>query len=215
MTNTLKFIKVYKYLWLILKTKFFRLVFIFKDGMKDYKISLTGDIGSGKSTIGQILSKKYNLEKVSIGYILRGMATEYGMNVNEFNTYMETHPEIDNVLDNKLKEYENKSGRFLFDSRLAWHFVPSSFSVYIKVSTVTAAERIMGEGRSSEVYKSLDEAVESINARHESELSRYKTLYGLDLSNLSNYDLVVDTDGKTPSEIASIICSAFEDWLKQ
>ncbi len=183
--------------------------------MKDYKISLTGDIGSGKSTIGQILSEKYNLEKISIGYILRDMASEYGMDVNAFNTYMETHPEIDNILDNKLKEYENKSGKFLFDSRLAWHFVPSSFSVYIKVSTKTAAERIMGAGRSSEIYKSLDEAVESINARHESELLRYKTLYNLDLSDLSNYDLVVDTDGKSPTEIAGIICTAFETWLEQ
>jgi cytidylate kinase len=183
--------------------------------MKNYKISLAGDLGSGKSTVGDVLAKKYSMEKVSVGVMLRDLATEHGMNVIEFNKYMETHPEIDYELDNWLKSYESMDGNFLFDSRLAWHFVPSSFSVYIKVSTVTAAERIMGAGRSSEIYKNLDEAVESINARHESELLRYKTLYNLDLSDMSNYDLVVDTDGKTPSEIASIICNAFEDWLKQ
>lgn len=182
--------------------------------MKDYKISLTGDIGSGKSTVGELLSEKYGLEKVSIGFILRDMAKDYGMNVKEFNIYMETHPEIDALLDNKLKEYERKSGNYLFDSRMAWHFVPSSFSVFIKVSTKTAAERIMKAGRSEEIYKTMEDAVKNIEARHKSETLRYKTLYGVDLDNYDNYDLVVDTDGKTPEEIVKIICKAFDNWLK-
>ncbi len=183
--------------------------------MKDYKISLAGEIGSGKSTVGQILSERYNLEKVSIGYILRDMANKYGMNVNEFNAYMETHPEIDGILDNKLMSYEIKKGKYLFDSRMAWHFVPSSFSVYIKISVKTAAERIMKAGRSSEEYKNLDEAIKSITARQISERSRYTNLYKVDVSNLDNYDLVVDGENKTPEEIANEICSAFEEWLKK
>ncbi len=183
--------------------------------MKDYKISLAGEIGSGKSTVGHILSEKYNLEKVSIGYILRDMANNYGMNVNEFNAYMESHPEIDNILDTKLMSYENVSGKFLFDSRMAWHFVPSSFSVYIKVSVKTAAERIMKAGRSSEEYKNLDEAIKNIQARQISERSRYNTLYKVDVTNLDNYDLVVDGENKSPEEIASEICTAFEEWLNK
>lgn len=183
--------------------------------MKDYKISLTGDIGSGKSTVGELLSKKYGLEKVSIGFILRDIAKDYGMNVKEFNTYMETHPEIDALLDNKLKEHETKKGNYLFDSRMAWHFVPSSFSVFIKVSVETAAKRIMNAGRSEETYKTLEEAIASIKARHDSETLRYKTLYGVDLDDYNNYDLVVDTDGKTPEEIVKIICDAFETWLNK
>ena len=182
--------------------------------MKAYKISLAGDIGSGKSTVGAILSKKYGLETISIGYILRDMAKEYGMNVNEFNSYMESHKEIDYVLDGKLKEYEDKDGKYLFDSRMAWHFVPSSFSVYIKVSYETAAKRIISAGRSSEQYKTLEEAVKSIKTRHESEAGRYKNLYNVDVLNYDNYDLVVDTNGKTPEEIATEISLAFEKWLK-
>ena len=183
--------------------------------MKDYKISLAGDIGSGKSTIGQILSEKYNLEKVSIGCILRDMAKDYNMDVVEFNSYMETHPEIDNILDNKLKEYELKSGRYLFDSRMAWHFVPSSFSVYVKVSVEEAARRIISAGRTTEAYDNLEKAIEGIKSRHESEVLMYKTLYQVDVTNLNNYNLVVDTDGKTPEEIAKIISSEFENWLNK
>ncbi len=183
--------------------------------MKNYKISLAGDIGSGKSTVGQILSKNFNLEKVSIGVMLRNMAIEYGMDVNEFNAYMESHSEIDGILDNKLKEFELKDGNYLFDSRMAWHFVPSSFSVYIKVSPEIAAKRIMKANRSSELYKSIDEAVESIKVRRKSEVLRYTKLYSVDVTDLSNYDLVVNSDDKTPEEIAKIISLEFEKWLNK
>ena len=34
--------------------------------MKEYKISLAGDLGSGKSTVGEILTEKYGLENKQI-----------------------------------------------------------------------------------------------------------------------------------------------------
>lgn len=183
--------------------------------MKDYKISLAGDLGSGKTTVGEILSKKYNLKKISIGQILREMAQAQGMSVAEFNTYMETHPEYDNLVDDKLKSYENESGNYLFDSRMAWHFVPSSFSVYMKVDVETAALRIMNADRENEKYPDVQVAVSKLTDRRKSELLRYCSLYGVDISNLSNYDLVVDTSGKSPEEVASIIIENFENWLIQ
>ncbi len=183
--------------------------------MKDYKISLAGDLGSGKTTVGEILSKKYNLKKISIGQILREMASAQGMSVAEFNTYMETHPEYDNLVDEKLKSYEKESGNYLFDSRMAWHFVPSSFSVYMKVDVVTAAHRIMSADRENEKYPSVEVAVSRLTDRRNSELLRYNSLYGVDISNLSNYDLVVDTSGKAPEEVASIIIDNFEKWIEQ
>lgn len=182
--------------------------------MKNYKISLAGDLGSGKSTIGDVLAKKYSMEKVSIGVILRDLATEHGMNVTEFNKYMETHPEIDNELDNKLKSYEEVNGNFLFDSRLAWHFVPSSFSVYMKADIKTSAERILNAGRSTETYADLNEAISQLKNRRKSESLRYKTLYGVDILDMNNYDFVIETDDKTVTQVAEEIQTTFEKWLQ-
>lgn len=182
--------------------------------MKDYKISLAGDLGSGKSTVGEILTEKYKLEKVSIGQILREMANERDMSVADFNKYMETHPEFDNLVDDKLKSYEHKRGNYFFDSRMAWHFVPSCYSVYMKVDVKTAAERIINANRENEKYKNVDEAVFELTKRRESELLRYNKLYGVDIADMKNYDLVVDTNGKTPEEVASVIIQNFENWLK-
>lgn len=182
--------------------------------MKSYKISLAGDLGSGKSTVGEILAQKYNLEKVSIGQIQRNMATELGMDTVAFNKYMETHKEYDKILDDKLREYEVKNGNYLFDSRMAWHFVPSSFSVYMTVNVETAAKRIINANRQTEKYTSVEEAVNNILKRRQSEKVRYSELYSVDITNLTNYNLVVNTDGKTPNEIANEISLAFEYWLK-
>ncbi|MBR2384576.1 MAG: AAA family ATPase [Clostridia bacterium] len=88
--------------------------------MKEFfKISLAGDLGSGKSTVGAILKERFNAEIVSIGQIQRAMAAELKMDTCEFNKYQETHPEFDKILDTKLADYEPQEGNFIFDSRMA------------------------------------------------------------------------------------------------
>ena len=183
--------------------------------MKDLKISLAGDLGSGKTTVGEILTEKYGLEKVSIGKIMRKMAEERGLSVADFNRYIENHPEYDKLVDDKLKSYENASGKFLFDSRMAWHFVPSSFSVYMQVDIKTSAERIVNAGREDETYSDIETAIREIKKRRESEILRYNTLYSVDIMDMNNYDLVVDTNGRTPTEVADYIIKIFEIWLKR
>ena len=68
-----------------------------------YKISLTGDLGSGKSTVCKIISENIGAEVVSIGTIQRAMAKEMNMTTYEFNSYMESHPEIDDKFDSLQK----------------------------------------------------------------------------------------------------------------
>ncbi|MBO7214194.1 MAG: hypothetical protein J6V66_01720, partial [Clostridia bacterium] len=163
----------------------------------------------------EILTEKYGFEKVSIGKIMRKMAEEHQMTVADFNRYIEQHPKYDKIVDDKLKSYEEKSGKFLFDSRMAWHFVPSSFSIYMQVDIKTSAERIMNASRSDESYKDVDTAIAELKKRRESEILRYNTLYNVDIMDMNNYDLVVDTNGKTPNEVADYIIKNFENWLKR
>ena len=94
-----------------------------------FKISLTGDLGSGKSTVCSLIQEKIKVERVSIGVIMRARAKELGMTLQDYSKYMESHPEEDKFLDDILIGYENKDGDYIFDSRMAWHFVPSAFSI--------------------------------------------------------------------------------------
>ena len=53
--------------------------------MSYFRISLAGDLGSGKSTGGQILQKRFCADVISIGKIQREMAEKLGMDTTEFN----------------------------------------------------------------------------------------------------------------------------------
>lgn len=175
-----------------------------------FKISLAGDLGSGKSTVGKILSQKLGAEVYSTGTIQRQIATEMGMTTLQLNQYMETHPEIDGKIDDGLRALEHSEKNLIIDSRMAWHFVPSSFSVYMAADSYVSAERILKAGRESEPFKTVEEAVASISDRRKSEMFRYSHLYGVNIKDLENYDYVIDTSYIPPEIVAEHIAAHFE-----
>ena len=126
--------------------------------MKSVKISLAGDLGSGKSTVGKLLAARFGAEVYSTGTIQRAIALEMGMTTLQLNQYMETHPEIDGKIDDGLRALEGTEKNLVIDSRMAWHFVPSSFSVYMAADPYVSAARIMNAGRESEPFASVEEA---------------------------------------------------------
>jgi cytidylate kinase len=177
---------------------------------KFIKISITGDLGSGKSTVCSYLKEHYGLKVYSTGQIQRSLAQRHNMDVLAFNKYMETHPEIDGEIDAELAMLGKRSEDMVFDSRMAWHFVPDSFKVYLTVDIDEAARRVMKDQRGEvEVYPSADDAKASLAARKKSENLRYITKYGVDCSNLDNYDLVIDTTNISPGEAAERIMSEY------
>ena len=173
--------------------------------MENIKISLAGDLGSGKSTVGKILGERLGAQLYSTGTIQRAIAEEMGMTTLELNRYSETHPEIDAKIDDGLRALEREDKNFIIDSRMAWHFVPSSFSVYMMTEPVISATRILNAGRSSEPFKTVEEAVQSIAARRASEAQRYLQLYGVHIKQLDNYDYVIDTSFVSPETVADRI----------
>lgn len=142
------------------------------------KISITGDLGSGKSTVAGIIKAKYGYTVYSTGAVQRSLAQKYGMTTLEFNKYMESHPEIDEEIDTRLTEIGKQPGKIVIDSRMAWHFVPHSFKVYLTVSPDTAAARIMKAQRGNvETYTSTEDAQAKLLARKASENLRYSQKY--------------------------------------
>jgi cytidylate kinase len=168
-------------------------------------ISLTGDLGSGKSTVSKLLCRELGFNHVYTGAIQRSIAERLGMTTTELNVYSETHPEIDAEIDETFKAL-NESSELIVDSRMAWFFIPDSFKVYLKTNIMVSAERIAKDTeRKSEHYGSTMEAAAGIITRKTSENRRYAELYGADCSNPLNFNLVIDTSFVAPETVASII----------
>ena len=176
-------------------------------------ISITGDLGSGKSTVSNLLCKRLNYEYIYTGKIQREIAHRYNMTTLELNEYAETHSEIDEEIDATFKSL-NESSNLIVDSRLAWFFIPNSFKVFLKANLIISADRILGDNqRGKERYSSKEDAVNKIIARKASENRRYMEVYGANCSDLSNFNLIVDTSFITPERVTEIILAEYNTWL--
>ena len=117
-------------------------------------ITITGELGSGKSTVAKVLKDKYGFSIHSTGTVQREIAKDMGMTTLELNKYMAENldNDYDKLIDNKTIEISEKSTnqRIVFDSRMAWHFVKNSYKVFVIIDKYTAAERVIGADRGKE-----------------------------------------------------------------
>lgn len=173
-------------------------------------ITISGLPGSGKSTVAQMLAKRLGYRFYSMGDI-RGKAAEArGLTIDEFNALPENTDAIADDFQKRLGETEDN---LVVDGRLAWHFIPQSYKVFLDVQPAVAAERIYGArqeaGRTDEpAYGSPVEVEKTLAARVASDAARYQRLYGITFPDRTVFDVVIDTSGLTQAETVARILDA-------
>lgn len=186
-------------------------------------ISISGPAGSGKSTLGRMLAEKLGWPRYYIGGLRRQKAQEKGLTLAEYNKLGETDPATDKEVDEYQQKLGEEADNFIIEGRTSWHFIPQSFKIYIDVSDEEGVERIYGDMQRSELAKqrnedkgisSMEEARESIRARKESDILRYKKYYGIDVYDKKNYDFVYDSTGKNIDEVFVEVLAEVEKRLK-
>lgn len=174
------------------------------------QISMTGELGSGKSTTAKYLVSKLGVEFFSTGAFQRDMAAKLGITTLELNHRADTDPSIDEEIDGRTKALEHSGRSFVIDSRLAWRFLPTSFKVFLVCPPAIAAQRAMAQERVSENFTSHQDAIDQMQARQNSERLRFLKTYDASQGHYRNYDLAVDTSWATQEEVGEAVIEALK-----
>ncbi|PIZ51233.1 hypothetical protein COY27_04385 [Candidatus Woesearchaeota archaeon CG_4_10_14_0_2_um_filter_33_13] len=177
-------------------------------------ITISGNPGSGKSTVAKILVQQLGYERIYAGGILREMAKEKGITIEALMQSAETNPQIDEEVDTRVRDkarlLEQEGKNVLVEGRVQYHFLPESKKVYVYVDPKTGAERIWKDLQDKEVSAarnqqqagSFDEVLRLTEEREARDAERYIKLYRTDHRDKSNYDFVVDTTHITAQQAA-------------
>jgi cytidylate kinase len=169
-------------------------------------ITVSGPPGSGTTTASRRVARALAVELLPGGEVFRAMAAERGMTLATFGAYAAEHPEVDVELDTRLAARARK-GEVVIESRLggwiAHHDGLQAVKTWIDCDPRVRAGRVAGrEGIS------LDRALAENATRQRVERERYLAVYGLDIDDLSIYDLVLDSGELSPDELADRIVEA-------
>lgn len=177
--------------------------------MKTNRITISGYAGTGKSTVGKMLADRLGCRFLSVGNFARELAeNEFGMSINEFQAKCKNEPDLDDFVNHKFRDICNSEGNIVADFRLGFHFVRDAVNILFVLSEAEAFKRLSGADRKTEQTD-----FESVMVRNENMRRRFIEKYGVDFADENNYELVVDTGQKTPSEVVEHILSAISGGL--
>ncbi len=180
---------------------------------KIWHITITGDLGSGKSTVATMIAEKLKFHFFSTGELQRQLAAQKNIDTLSLNKLSESDRSIDEYIDNELKKINQAQSHYVIDSRLAWFFINHSFKVFLRVNIEIGAERILSDSdrMSEQINVSLNDKIVAIKERKQSENKRFYQLYNIQCSDMDNYDFIIDSTNKNPEEIADIIIKSYKN----
>ncbi|MDP2585617.1 MAG: AAA family ATPase [Candidatus Levybacteria bacterium] len=177
-------------------------------------LTISGDIGTGKTTLADILAKKYGIPEernIKIGQELRSAT-----NTIDEEGPIERSDDVNNNFDSMQKtiiENADEKHSYILESRLAgimaYQERKSSpelpiVSILLTASPDTIFNRI--KGRRSGLSK--DEIAKKVRERTKSDLDLGKEKYGENIESLFDFkyfDLIIDTDSMSSEQIVALI----------
>lgn len=165
-------------------------------------ISISGPPGSGKSTVAKKIAHDFSLKYISAGQIFRELAQKEGLTLLELNNIAEKNFDIDKKIDQEIFRIATSEKNVIIESHIGGWLLKdiADISIYLNASIITRAKRISTRDKIS-----FNEALDQIIKREESHSKRFLTYYGIDMSDLSVFDLVINTDFISPDDALKII----------
>jgi len=170
-------------------------------------ITIGGPPGAGTSTIGRGVCNEFGLEYFSTGRVFREIAEEKGLVVEDLSKV--AGREVDEEVDRRSREIMEK-GNCVIGSKLAGtiHGDLADVRIWLNAPLEGRAKRIFNDKKkriAREPFKDIEQCKNHIKARFDEDVRRYKEFYDIDLSDLSNYDLVINSTDVPAEGVIKIV----------
>lgn len=193
-------------------------------------ITVSGYPNSGTTSVSQRLADQLteDVEYINGGDVFRGLAERREMSLSEFSKYVNDNPMIDEDIDATLRAaiecFTTSANRdrvdlpisidysahiLIVESRLAGWIAgcDATISVWCEASETVRKNRAEDSERS--------ESAEELLERQQDEAMRYEKTYGIDIHDMSPYDLTVNTAVWSPDAIGKSIKQLVESHTEE
>jgi cytidylate kinase len=178
---------------------------------KGLVIAISGPHGTGKSTYAKALAHALKLQYLSAGELFRELAKERKMSLEDFSHLAEHDPSVDRMIDERTK-MKAKEGSVVIDAQLAAWMLRDVADVK---ALLVAPDEVRFRRIAQREHISISAARKETLAREQIQKRRYKKYYGIDICDLSIYDLKIDTSVRTIEETKSILLEKVKNLLSR
>lgn len=162
-------------------------------------VTVSGEIGAGKSTVAKALARSLGLRYLSTGEVFREEARRRGLSLAAMGRLAEQDQTVDRELD-RMQTDVARAGGVLVDSRLSGLLIDGDLRIWFRAPLAVRAARVAARDGLS-----IEEALSALRGREASERRRYQAIYQIDLTDLGRYHVVVDTSIWSAPEIVEAL----------
>ena len=165
------------------------------------KVTISGPPGSGTSTLVSRIASSRDWSSLNGGDVFREEARTRGLTVEQLSSEAKEDLDVDRSLDLLLqKRMSSNDSPEIVESRLSgWWAHKNNLNclrVWVNVSEQERARRIQKREGGE-----LEDCLRKSQKRQRDDMERYSTLYGINLDDMSPYNLVIDADEKDELEV--------------
>lgn len=172
-------------------------------------ITISGPLGSGCSTTAKNIAINMSMDYFTAGKVMKAIAKERKLSEDELRTAMLTDPTTDYEID-KTQKIKSEEDKVVIDSKLgAWKVDRVDLKVYLH-----APMRIRANRYSKKHKMPVTDAIKDIEEREKKDTQRFLKWYGVNIEDVSIYDLIINTEKWDSDGVLFIISKAIQRMSK-
>jgi cytidylate kinase len=165
------------------------------------RVTVSGLPGSGTTSLSRYLAERHGFTMISAGEVFRQLAREHNMELAAFGRLAEE----DRMIDARQKEIAKERDNIIVEGRLSgWMVDDADFKIWLYAPIGCRIKRIAFRDQVTDEKTAEQLTLE----RERCEAGRYRSYYSIDISNLSIYHLILNSEHWSVEGLGAIVDTA-------